>query len=509
MNTPKDKGAFKRVFGIVDKKPGSIKRLKDLAGNTNLEIDTRMKAALLVLIACFVFPTGDEHNINGGFVKFVERLEDVDNYAWGEALLAFLYNGIRKWKADKYLINGNLWVVLAFFLIRIPELRAAIGINLNLDKQQVPLLLPVVEAISKMSYNHKPTYLSKVETILDTLTEDKIRWKPYKLDLHRPILRKTSQFELGYLENVSKDHEKRRMELEGWRNELMSREKDLMSREKDLQKRQTDNHNERNKVFLENKKKEMEKLHKNIHDLERELDAKQALELEIEQLRGTLQVMNHIGETTLKEKKKMEAIKMNLQEKEEELKDAEELQQTLVVRERQTCDDLQDACKKLISWIGSPKGNAIISVKMMGKLDINPFQKTAERKFSGVVNMKKRKLSSEAKLKATEWITHWEEHLKDPSWHPFKIVIDKEGNSKEIFIEEEKLKSLKEELGGEVHDAVATAMKELNEYNPSGRYAIPELWNYREGRRASLKEGVSHLMKQWKQLRPNNKRKRT
>jgi hypothetical protein len=112
MNTPKDKGAFKRVFGIVDKKPGNIKRMKDLAGNTNLEIDTRMKAALLVLIACFVFPTGDEHNINGGFVKFVERLEDVDNYAWGEALLTFLYNGIRKWKADKYLINGNLWVVL-------------------------------------------------------------------------------------------------------------------------------------------------------------------------------------------------------------------------------------------------------------------------------------------------------------------------------------------------------------------------------------------------------------
>jgi hypothetical protein len=95
--------------------------------------------------------------------------------------------------------------------------------------------------------------------------------------------------------------------------------------------------------------KEMEKLHKKIHDLERELDAKQALELEIEQLRGTLQVMNHIGETTLKEKKKIEAIKMNLQEKEEELKDAGELQQTLVVRERQTCDDLQDARKKLIS----------------------------------------------------------------------------------------------------------------------------------------------------------------
>jgi len=71
--------------------------------------------------------------------------------------------------------------------------------------------------------------------------------------------------------------------------------------------------------------------------------------------------------------------------------------------------------------------------------------------------------------------------------------------------EDEKLKSLKDEFGDEVHDAVATALKELNEYNPSGRYPVPELWNFKEGRKASLKEGVSHLIKQWK----SNKGKKT
>jgi hypothetical protein len=71
--------------------------------------------------------------------------------------------------------------------------------------------------------------------------------------------------------------------------------------------------------------------------------------------------------------------------------------------------------------------------------------------------------------------------------------------------EDEKLKSLKDEFGDEVHDAVATTLKELNEYNPSGRYPIPELWNFKEGRKASLKEGVSHLIKQWK----SNKGKKT
>jgi hypothetical protein len=52
------------------------------------------------------------------------------------------------------------------------------------------------------------------------------------------------QFECEYLENVSKDHEKARLEVEARRN-------DLMSREKDLQKRQEDNYNERNELFLE------------------------------------------------------------------------------------------------------------------------------------------------------------------------------------------------------------------------------------------------------------------
>ncbi|RHN75995.1 putative XS domain-containing protein [Medicago truncatula] len=308
--------------------------------------------------------------------------------------------------------------------------------------------------------------------------------KEMMLEHFNKEISKMRQVECEYQEKVSKDHEKSRLELEARRNELMSREKDL-------QKRQADNHNERTKLYFEKKHKEKEKLHKKIHDLERGLDAKQALELEIEQLKGAFQVMNHIGETDPDEKKKLEAIRMELQEKEEELENVEDLQQTLVVQERKTNDELQDARKKLISWIGCPKNTAqvIISVKRMGEVDIKPFLEAAKRKISDEMNEKaatKRKLSEAGKMKAIEWCSKWDDCVKDPSWHPFKVVTDKEGNSK-------------------VHDAVATALKELNEYNPSGRYPVPELWNFKEGRKASLKEGVSHLVKIWK----SNKGKKT
>lgn len=57
---------------------------------------------------------------------------------------------------------------------------------------------------------------------------------------------------------------------------------------------------------------------------------------------------------------------------------------------------------------------------------------------------------------------------------------------------------MKDEYGDEVYRAVATALMEVNEYNPSGRYPIPEIWNAKEGRKAPLKEGISYLIRQWK-----------
>ncbi|XP_027925740.1 factor of DNA methylation 4-like isoform X1 [Vigna unguiculata] len=316
-------------------------------------------------------------------------------------------------------------------------------------------------------------------------------------------------------ETIYVAHEKARLDLR-------SQRKILEGREKDLQRCQVQNENERKKLDLEKKnndmammeqnkadervlhlaeehKKEKQKMHKKILQLQKKLDAKQTLELEIQRLKGALQVMKHIGEGDIEEKKKLDEIKLELEDKEEELKEHEDLQQTLVVRERKTNDELQDARKELIlvclflsiNWLGKSHSNrATIGVKRMGELDEKPFVGAARRKFS----------DDEADVRAVELCSQYEAYLRDPSWYPFKILTDKEGEkAKEILDEEdEKLKHLKDEYGDEVYRAVATALMEVNEYNPSGRYPIPEIWNAKEGRKAPLKEGISYLIRQWK-----------
>lgn len=64
--------------------------------------------------------------------------------------------------------------------------------------------------------------------------------------------------------------------------------------------------------------------------------------------------------------------------------------------------------------------------------------------------------------------------------------------------DDEKLNGLRKEVGERAYNAVVAALNEINEYNPSGRYVTSELWNYKEGRRATLQEGVKFLLNHWR-----------
>ncbi|KAF6173121.1 hypothetical protein GIB67_020713 [Kingdonia uniflora] len=51
---------------------------------------------------------------------------------------------------------------------------------------------------------------------------------------------------------------------------------------------------------------------------------------------------------------------------------------------------------------------------------------------------------------------------------------------------DEKLVELKREWGEEVYRAVSVACVEAIEYTSSGRYTVPEFWNFKEGRKACV-----------------------
>ncbi|KAL9250062.1 Factor of DNA methylation 1-like protein [Drosera capensis] len=232
--------------------------------------------------------------------------------------------------------------------------------------------------------------------------------------------------------------------------------------------------------LVEQQKREKEEALNKVLQLEKQLDAKQKLEMEIEDLKGKLEVMKHLGQDDDAVRKRMEAMTAELKQKVDDLEDSESLNHTLIAKERESNDELQKARKELIEGLSEIllSNRTNIGIKRMGEINEKAFVSACKQKFRG----------EEAQIKASELCSLWQENLKDPAFHPFKIV-ENNGKAEEVIDDEdEKLKSLKEEWGQEIYDAVVIALMELNEFNPSGRYTIPELWNYKEGRKATLKE---------------------
>ncbi|PIA54745.1 hypothetical protein AQUCO_00900967v1 [Aquilegia coerulea] len=267
-------------------------------------------------------------------------------------------------------------------------------------------------------------------------------------------------------------------ENENFRSELESRKKVLDEQAKDLERRETQINLE--KQYLTFAKKE----------LMRKLDS----------VEGKFSELNNTeGENNSKVQQEMEALRKELKETIEEMEHVVTLNRTLMVIERRSNHELQEARQALIDgfhdFLSHSRG--AIRIKRLGELDGKPFQNVCSQKLP----------AGEGDVKSAELCSLWQELIQNSEWHPFKIVsID--GNLHEVIDEnDEKLTALKLEWGETVYDAVSMALSEINEYNASGRYAVSELWNFKEERKASLKEVIQYILKQLKSLRGSKRRR--
>ncbi|KAF9598682.1 hypothetical protein IFM89_029932 [Coptis chinensis] len=259
-------------------------------------------------------------------------------------------------------------------------------------------------------------------------------------------------------------------------------------------------------------RKEMKEKCKEIEDLvnhnrnltDKELNSNQemdALRKELREKTGEIEDLNRtLSVKELKSSQEMEALRMEIKENTEEMDDLVSLNRALTVKELKSNQELQEVHKALIDGFNdflSHGRRTTFGIKRMGELDEKPFQDAClERLPAGEWDVKSAKLFS-----------IWQEYIKDSEWHPFKKTsID--GNLHEIIDDNvEPLRDLKREWGEKVYDAVAMVLLEINEYNASGRYAVPELWNFKAERKASLKEAITYVLTQLKSLKASKRRR--
>ncbi|KAK1693276.1 hypothetical protein QYE76_009973 [Lolium multiflorum] len=161
----------------------------------------------------------------------------------------------------------------------------------------------------------------------------------------------------------------------------------------------------------------------------------------------------------------------------------------LYKREHMNTNELQENRQELIQGFmeNMPiSGRAVVGIKRMGQLDERPFQVACKRKYR----------DDDAEGKAASLVSSWQEEIQKTSWHPFTTIqVDRE--DKEVVDDNDpKLRQLRLECGDSVCYAVKVALSEINEYSPHGRHVMNEIWNFQEGRKATMTEAIAYILEQ-------------
>lgn len=124
----RDHGAFYRALKIDSKNLSrkdrvKVEMLKKISIDPTSSPEHQKIAVLIILADSIITPSPDGHGIPSSYVQYLEKLDNVKDYAWGAALLAFLYIGLRKHSKGVRKIDENLWIVFVskfiIFYIRV------------------------------------------------------------------------------------------------------------------------------------------------------------------------------------------------------------------------------------------------------------------------------------------------------------------------------------------------------------------------------------------------------
>ncbi|XP_050879115.1 protein MAIN-LIKE 2 [Lathyrus oleraceus] len=149
----RDRDAFNRLFS-ENSSLLSLVTLRNICCDTNRNDDERIKAVLLMIVTCLIAPNGNGQNCKTSYVQFIEKLDEVNSYAWGAAMLAYLYQGMKGWKTDDKAIDGFTWLIMGFFFSHFRGLYSifnnAVEENQAHDKPKLAYLIESLEKTGKI-----------------------------------------------------------------------------------------------------------------------------------------------------------------------------------------------------------------------------------------------------------------------------------------------------------------------------------------------------------------------